>query len=116
LLIPKGPPKYPETIPSKNRGRNQCEKQGFTSVVTDIQKIVTTEIKLPTDIMWNMEDNLKILQSAKARLMIAVPLALFNIYPIVFCFWFRQRILMFTHDTAVSRWRRTVFIHERTAI
>jgi cobalt-zinc-cadmium resistance protein CzcA len=33
------------------------------------------------------------LQSAKARLMIAVPLALFNIYPIVFCFWFHQRSL-----------------------
>jgi cobalt-zinc-cadmium resistance protein CzcA len=47
------------------------------SVVTDIQKIVDTEIKLPTAVEYGGQ--FENLQSAKARLMIAVPLALFFI-------------------------------------
>jgi hypothetical protein len=42
---------------------------------------------------------------------------IFNIYPIVFfAFGSVKEVLMDSSDTAVSRWRRTVFIHERTAI
>jgi cobalt-zinc-cadmium resistance protein CzcA len=43
------------------------------SVVTDIQKIVDTEIKLPTGYYVEYGGQFENLQSAKARLMIAVP-------------------------------------------
>jgi cobalt-zinc-cadmium resistance protein CzcA len=45
------------------------------SVVTDIQKIVTTEIKLPTGYYVEYGGQFENLQK-QARLMIAVPLAL----------------------------------------
>jgi cobalt-zinc-cadmium resistance protein CzcA len=48
------------------------------SVVTDIQKIVNTEIKLPPGYV-QYGGQFENLQSAKARLMVAVPLALFLI-------------------------------------
>jgi cobalt-zinc-cadmium resistance protein CzcA len=49
------------------------------SVVTDIQKIVNTEIKLPSGYYVQYGGQFENLQSAKARLMVAVPLALFLI-------------------------------------
>ncbi|MFT5714037.1 MAG: cobalt-zinc-cadmium resistance protein CzcA [Flavobacterium sp.] len=49
------------------------------SVVTDIQKIVDTKIKLPTGYYVEYGGQFENLQSAKARLMVAVPLALFLI-------------------------------------
>jgi cobalt-zinc-cadmium resistance protein CzcA len=49
------------------------------SVVTDIQKIVNTEIKLPPGYYVQYGGQFENLQSAKARLMVAVPLALFLI-------------------------------------
>jgi cobalt-zinc-cadmium resistance protein CzcA len=48
---------------SKNRGRNQMRNRDLQSVVTDIQKIVTTEIKLPTDMEYGGQ--FENLQSAK---------------------------------------------------
>jgi cobalt-zinc-cadmium resistance protein CzcA len=45
---------------------------------TDIQKIVNTEIKLPSGYV-QYGGQFENLQSAKARLMVAVPLALFLI-------------------------------------
>jgi cobalt-zinc-cadmium resistance protein CzcA len=45
--------------------------------VTDIQKIVNTEIKLPPGYYVQYGGQFENLQSAKARLMVAVPLALF---------------------------------------
>ena len=50
------------------------------SVVTDIQKIVDTEIKLPAGYYVKYGGQFENLQSAKARLMIAVPIALFLIF------------------------------------
>jgi cobalt-zinc-cadmium resistance protein CzcA len=52
------------------------------SVVTDIQKIVTTEIKL-TDYV-NMEDNLKNLQSAKSQVDDCRATALFLIFILLY--------------------------------
>ncbi|MGO4818264.1 CusA/CzcA family heavy metal efflux RND transporter [Flavobacterium sp. W22_SRS_FP1] len=54
------------------------------SVVTDIQKIVNTEIKLPTGYSVEYGGQFENLQSAKARLMIAVPLALFLIFILLY--------------------------------
>ncbi len=54
------------------------------SVVTDIQKIVDTEIKLPTGYYVEYGGQFENLQSAKARLMIAVPLALFLIFILLY--------------------------------
>ena len=50
------------------------------SVVTDIQKIVDTKIKLPAGYYVKYGGQFENLQSAKARLMIAVPIALFLIF------------------------------------
>ncbi|EIA07588.1 CusA/CzcA family heavy metal efflux RND transporter [Flavobacterium frigoris] len=54
------------------------------SVVTDIQKIVETEIKLPSGYYVQYGGQFENLQSAKARLMIAVPLALFLIFILLY--------------------------------
>jgi cobalt-zinc-cadmium resistance protein CzcA len=54
------------------------------NVVTDIQKIVNTEIKLPSSYYVQYGGQFENLQSAKARLMVAVPLALFLILIFVF--------------------------------
>ncbi|WP_367753001.1 CusA/CzcA family heavy metal efflux RND transporter [Flavobacterium sp. WC2430] len=54
------------------------------SVVTDIQKIVDTQIKLPTGYYVQYGGQFENLQSAKARLMIAVPIALFLIFILLY--------------------------------
>jgi cobalt-zinc-cadmium resistance protein CzcA len=54
------------------------------SVVDDIQKIVDTEIKLPTGYRVTYGGQFENLQSAKARLMIAVPIALFLIFILLY--------------------------------
>lgn len=54
------------------------------SVVTDIQKIVDTQIKLPPGYYVQYGGQFENLQSAKARLMIAVPIALFLIFILLY--------------------------------
>jgi len=54
------------------------------SVVADIQKIVDTKIKLPTGYYVKYGGQFENLQSAKARLMIAVPIALFLIFVLLY--------------------------------
>ncbi|MBB1194369.1 CusA/CzcA family heavy metal efflux RND transporter [Flavobacterium sp. SOK18b] len=54
------------------------------SVVTDIQKIVESKIKLPSGYYVKYGGQFENLQSAKARLMIAVPIALFLIFILLY--------------------------------
>ncbi|MDG2432758.1 efflux RND transporter permease subunit, partial [Flavobacterium sp.] len=54
------------------------------SVVTDIQKIVATQVKLPMGYYVQYGGQFENLQSAKARLMVAVPIALFLIFILLF--------------------------------
>ena len=54
------------------------------SVVTDIQKIINTKIKLPTGYSVKYGGQFENLQSAKARLLIAVPIALFLIFILLY--------------------------------
>jgi cobalt-zinc-cadmium resistance protein CzcA len=54
------------------------------SVVTDIQKIVDNNIKLPAGYYVKYGGQFENLQSAKSRLMIAVPLALFLIFVLLY--------------------------------
>ena len=54
------------------------------SVVTDIQKIVDSQIKLPAGYYVKYGGQFENLQSAKARLMIAVPVALFLIFILLY--------------------------------
>jgi cobalt-zinc-cadmium resistance protein CzcA len=54
------------------------------SVVTDIQKIVATKIKLPAGYYVKYGGQFENLQSAKARLLIAVPIALFLIFILLY--------------------------------
>jgi len=54
------------------------------SVVTDIQNIVTTKIKLPAGYYVKYGGQFENLQSAKARLLIAVPIALFLIFILLY--------------------------------
>ncbi|RYJ52193.1 CusA/CzcA family heavy metal efflux RND transporter [Flavobacterium petrolei] len=54
------------------------------SVVTDIQKIVDTQVKLPAGYYVKYGGQFENLQSAKARLMIAVPIALFLIFILLY--------------------------------
>jgi cobalt-zinc-cadmium resistance protein CzcA len=54
------------------------------SVVADIQKIVDTQIKLPVGYSIKYGGQFENLQSAKARLMIAVPIALFLIFILLY--------------------------------
>jgi cobalt-zinc-cadmium resistance protein CzcA len=54
------------------------------SVVTDIQKIVNTKIKLPAGYSVKYGGQFENLQSAKARLLIAVPIALFLIFILLY--------------------------------
>jgi cobalt-zinc-cadmium resistance protein CzcA len=54
------------------------------SVVTDIQKIVDSKIKLPTGYYVEYGGQFENLESAKARLLIAVPLALFLIFILLY--------------------------------
>lgn len=54
------------------------------SVVTDIQKIVDNQIKLPAGYYVKYGGQFENLQSAKARLMIAVPIALFLIFILLY--------------------------------
>lgn len=54
------------------------------SVVTDIQKIVETQVKLPAGYYVKYGGQFENLQSAKARLMIAVPIALFLIFILLY--------------------------------
>ena len=54
------------------------------SVVLDIQKIVDSEIKLPAGYYVKYGGQFENLQSAKARLMIAVPIALFLIFILLY--------------------------------
>lgn len=54
------------------------------SVVTDIQKIVGTQVKLPDGYYVKYGGQFENLQSAKARLMIAVPIALFLIFILLY--------------------------------
>ena len=54
------------------------------SVVTDIQKIVENKIKLPAGYYVKYGGQFENLQSAKARLMIAVPIALFLIFILLY--------------------------------
>ena len=54
------------------------------SVVTDIQKIVDTKIQLPSGYYVKYGGQFENLQSAKARLLIAVPIALFLIFILLY--------------------------------
>lgn len=54
------------------------------SVVTDIQQIVENKIKLPSGYYVKYGGQFENLQSAKARLMIAVPIALFLIFILLY--------------------------------
>lgn len=54
------------------------------SVVTDIQRIVATQVKLPTGYYVQYGGQFENLQSAKARLMVAVPIALFLIFILLY--------------------------------
>jgi cobalt-zinc-cadmium resistance protein CzcA len=54
------------------------------SVVTDIQKIVDTQVKMPDGYYVKYGGQFENLQSAKARLMIAVPIALFLIFILLY--------------------------------
>ena len=54
------------------------------SVVTDIQKIIETKIKLPDGYRVSYGGQFENLQSAKARLAIAVPIALFLIFILLY--------------------------------
>ncbi|KVV15778.1 CusA/CzcA family heavy metal efflux RND transporter [Flavobacterium sp. TAB 87] len=54
------------------------------SVVTDIQKIVESQIKLPDGYYVKYGGQFENLQSAKARLLIAVPIALFLIFILLY--------------------------------
>ena len=54
------------------------------SVVTDIQKIVDTKIKLPAGYSVKYGGQFENLQSAKSRLLIAVPIALFLIFILLY--------------------------------
>ncbi len=54
------------------------------SVVSDIQKIVETKIKLPAGYYVQYGGQFENLQSAKARLIIAVPIALFLIFILLY--------------------------------
>jgi cobalt-zinc-cadmium resistance protein CzcA len=54
------------------------------SVVTDIQKIVATKIKLPAGYYVKYGGQFENLQTAKARLLIAVPIALFLIFILLY--------------------------------
>ena len=54
------------------------------SVVTDIQKIVATKVKLPVGYYVKYGGQFENLQSAKARLLIAVPIALFLIFILLY--------------------------------
>ncbi|MEN9910094.1 MAG: hypothetical protein RLZZ540_3253 [Bacteroidota bacterium] len=54
------------------------------SVVTDIQKNVATKVKLPSGYYVKYGGQFENLQSAKARLMIAVPIALFLIFILLY--------------------------------
>ncbi|RBN51483.1 CusA/CzcA family heavy metal efflux RND transporter [Flavobacterium psychrolimnae] len=54
------------------------------SVVTDIQKIVDNQVKLPAGYYVKYGGQFENLQSAKARLMIAVPIALFLIFILLY--------------------------------
>ncbi len=54
------------------------------SVVTDIQKIIATKVKLPAGYYVKYGGQFENLQSAKARLLIAVPIALFLIFILLY--------------------------------
>ena len=54
------------------------------SVVVDIQKIIDTQIKLPPGYSVKYGGQFENLQSAKARLMVAVPIALFLIFILLY--------------------------------
>jgi cobalt-zinc-cadmium resistance protein CzcA len=54
----EGPPKFLDNTKRIVVGIN-VRNRDLQSVVTDIQKIVNTEIKLPPGYMFNMEDSLK---------------------------------------------------------
>ena len=54
------------------------------SVVTDVQNIVNTKIKLPSGYYVKYGGQFENLQSAKARLLIAVPIALFLIFILLY--------------------------------
>ncbi len=54
------------------------------SVVTDIQKIVAAKVKLPAGYYVKYGGQFENLQSAKARLLIAVPIALFLIFILLY--------------------------------
>ena len=73
------------------------------SVVTDIQKIVDTKIKLPAGYYVKYGGQFENLQSAKARLMIAVPIALFLIFILLhFAFGSIKEALMVYSDIQLS--------------
>jgi cobalt-zinc-cadmium resistance protein CzcA len=77
------------------------------SVVDDIQKIVDTKINLPTGYYVTYGGQFENLQSAKARLLIAVPIALFLIFIVTaFCFWFHQRSIngLFCYSFICGGW------------
>ncbi len=59
-------------------------KRDLQSVVTDIQNIVATKVKLPAGYYVKYGGQFENLQSAKARLLIAVPIALFLIFILLY--------------------------------
>jgi cobalt-zinc-cadmium resistance protein CzcA len=86
------------------------------SVVTDIQKIVNTEIKLPSGYYVQYGGQFENLQSAKARLMVAVPLALFLILILLyFAFGSIKSFNGVFSNTTFCSGRSIIFMDERIA-
>jgi cobalt-zinc-cadmium resistance protein CzcA len=81
--------KGPAKISRDNTNRRivvgiNVRNRDLQSVVTDIQKIVDTKIKLPAGYSVKYGGQFENLQSAKARLLIAVPIALFLIFILLY--------------------------------
>jgi len=81
--------KGPAKISRDNTNRRivvgiNVRNRDLQSVVTDIQKIVNTKIQLPAGYYVKYGGQFENLQSAKARLLIAVPIALFLIFILLY--------------------------------
>ena len=66
-------------------------------MVDDVKKIIEAKVDLPPGYRVTYGGQFENLESAKARLMIAVPIALFLIfYLTAFCFWFIKAMMVYT--------------------
>jgi len=68
------------------------------SVIAEVSKIIDTKVQMPTGYYINYGGEFQNLKAAKARLMIAVPVALFLIFVLLFFTFhsFKQSLLIFT--------------------